>query len=98
MVPIPVSGYGVLVIIFIYITGFFAVALTSSPDASRVVQLVLIAFTVFLLTIINYFVARLLNQKAVQHTVADIRLEKFVIYCGIFGILLALFMLTGEFK
>ena len=91
------SGYGLFLVIFVYVgAGFFVSRLFG--EAGELVQVIAIACTVLVSTVINYFLARRLNRDGVKHTVYGMRLETVVLCLGGVLLFLALMMLSAEFK
>lgn len=93
-----VSGYGLFVIIGVYVISFFAVSKIMPSNTTNFTQTILIVVTCVFTSVINYIIAKLLNKKEVKHTVCGARLEIVVLCLGAFLLFLALMMLGGALK
>lgn len=92
------SGYGLFVVIGVYVLCFFAVSKIMPPYTTDFAQTILLVAVCIFSTIINYIIAKALNKKEVKHTVYGARLEKVVLCLGAFLLFLALIMLGGALK
>ena len=90
------SGYGLFLVILIYVGGPLLVYWPFA-NASRLVQMLSLVCTNIVCTVLSYLLAKRLNRDGVKHTVWGVRLEKVVLVLGGGLLWLSLIMLLGEF-